>query len=58
MTEQHLSPSQRAELLHVRNMIASLKQQMACLSSSLEAFERAERDLLINGGGCGSPSKR
>eukprot|EP00438_Fugacium_kawagutii_P033130 Skav217302 [mRNA] locus=scaffold1466:306679:325933:+ [translate_table: standard] len=56
MTEQHLSPSQRAELLHVRNMISSLKQQMACLSSSLEAFERAERELLINGGSTGSVS--
>jgi len=48
MTEQHLSATQKAELLHVRNMITSLRQQMASLQSSLEGFQRAERELLIN----------
>jgi len=47
MTEQHLSPMQRAELLHVRNMKASLQRQIEALKSSLEAFERAERELLV-----------
>ncbi|CAE6955787.1 Gars1 [Symbiodinium natans] len=44
LTEKHLSPSQRAELLHVRNMQVSLRQQIASLSTSLAAFERAERE--------------
>merc|ERR1712113_1106037 len=35
MTGKHLSPAQRAELCHVRNMMASLKQQIATLNSSL-----------------------
>ena len=48
MTEKHLNPAQKAELLHVRNMIKSLKQQIASLNNSLEGFERAERELLIN----------
>lgn len=48
MTEQHLSPAQKAELLHVRNMIKSIKQQVATLNQSLEAFQRAERELLTN----------
>eukprot|EP00931_Biecheleriopsis_adriatica_P050713 TRINITY_DN2938_c0_g1_i1.p1 TRINITY_DN2938_c0_g1~~TRINITY_DN2938_c0_g1_i1.p1 ORF type:complete len:793 (-),score=191.70 TRINITY_DN2938_c0_g1_i1:160-2538(-) len=47
MTEKHLSPVQRAELLHIRNMQRSLKQQIADLGSSLKAFERAERELLV-----------
>lgn len=48
MTEKHLSPAQRAELIHVRNMITSLKQQISSLNGSLEAFQRAERELLTN----------
>lgn len=48
MTEKHLNPAQKAELLHVRNMIKSLKQQIASLNSSLEGFQRAERELLTN----------
>ena len=48
MTEKHLNPAQKAELLHVRNMIKSLKQQIASLGSSLEGFQRAERELLTN----------
>lgn len=47
MTEQHLSPMQRAELLHVRNMKASLQQQIDTLKGSLAAFERAEREILV-----------
>ena len=48
MTEKHLAPAQKAELLHVRNMMKSLKQQIAALNSSLEAFQRAENELLTN----------
>ncbi|CAE7555429.1 Gars1 [Symbiodinium pilosum] len=51
LTEKHLSPGQRAELLHVRNMQASLRQQIASLSTSLAAFERAERELLLGSQG-------
>jgi hypothetical protein len=50
MTEQHLSPAQKAELVHVRNMMSSLTQQMATLGNSLEAFKRAERELLHSNG--------
>merc|ERR1712147_356106 len=47
MTEKHLGPVQRAELMHVRNMMSSLKQQISTLSSSLQACQRAERDILL-----------
>jgi len=54
MTEQHLSPGQKAELQHIRNMKCSLKQQMASmqqqialLQSSYEAFGRAETEMLV-----------
>jgi hypothetical protein len=47
MTEKHLSPAQKAELLHVRNMKASLQQQIATLQCSFKAFERAEMELLM-----------
>jgi len=47
LTEKHLSPGQRAELLHVRNMMGSLRQQIETLNTSLAAYERAERELLL-----------
>jgi len=47
MTEKHLSPAQKAELQHIRNMKVSLQQQIASLQSSHKAFERAEMDLLM-----------
>jgi len=47
MTETHLSPAQKAELQHIRNMKVSLQQQIAALHSSHKAFERAEMDLLM-----------
>jgi hypothetical protein len=47
MTEKHLSPMQRAELLHIRNMKTSLAHQIEMLQSSLSVYERAERELLI-----------
>ncbi|CAJ1344623.1 unnamed protein product [Effrenium voratum] len=50
MTEKHLSPAQKAELLHVRNMMQSLKQQIQSLNTSLEGFQRAERELLVAAG--------
>ena len=76
LEEKHLSPGQRAELLHVRclplekvfsglsilprscnacfeclrNMQVSLRQQIESLSTSLAAFERAERELLLGSG--------
>jgi len=50
MTEKHLTPAQKAELTHVRNMMASLRHQIATLSSSLEAYQCAERELLLSGG--------
>lgn len=50
MTEKHLSSVQKAELVHVRNMKQSLKQQIAALTASMQAFERAERELLLSGG--------
>merc|ERR1712151_772826 len=40
MQEKHLSKAQEAELKHIRNMIA-------CLTSSLEGYKQAERDLLM-----------
>jgi flavin-dependent dehydrogenase len=40
MQEKHLSPSQNAELIHVRGMIDTL-------TKSLEAYRQAERDLLL-----------
>merc|ERR1712224_547056 len=50
MTEKHLGPVQRAELMHVRNMMSSLKQQIRTLNDSLVAFERAEREILLTAG--------
>lgn len=47
MTEKHLSPAQKAELQHIRNMKVSLQQQITALQSSHKAFERAEMDLLM-----------
>merc|ERR1711920_258723 len=47
MTEKHLSPSQRAELQHIRNMKSSLQQQIAALQSSFKAFEHAEMEILM-----------
>lgn len=47
MTETHLSPAQKAELLHIRNMMTSLKQQISSLNNSLHAYERAEKELLV-----------
>lgn len=47
MTEKHLSPVQRAELHHIRNMKATLQHQISRLKSSLEAFEKAEMEMLM-----------
>jgi len=47
MTEKHLSPAQKAELQHVRNMKASLQQQITALQNSFEAFQNAEMELLM-----------
>lgn len=47
MTEKHLSPSQKAELQHIRNMKSSLQQQIAALQNSFKAFERAEMEILM-----------
>jgi len=47
MTEKHLSPSQKAELQHIRNMKSSLQQQIAALQRSFEAFEHAEMEILM-----------
>jgi hypothetical protein len=47
MTEKHLGPVQRVELLHVRNMMSSLKQQISMLNHSLEAYKRAEHEILL-----------
>jgi len=54
MTEQHLSPAQKAELQHIRNMksslqqqITSMQQQITLLQSSYEAFEHAETEMLV-----------
>lgn len=49
MTEQHLSPAQKAELTHIRNMKSSLQQQIASLQNSLKAFEKAEIEMLTGG---------
>jgi hypothetical protein len=40
MTEKHLSPSQEAELAHIRHMISAL-------GKSLESYKKAEKDMLI-----------
>merc|ERR1711972_996184 len=50
VTEEHLGPAQRAELLHVRNMMTSLKEQIATLNDSLEGYRKAERELLLGRG--------
>lgn len=47
MTEKHLGPVQKVELVHVRNMMNSLKQQISALTNSLEAYKRAEREILL-----------
>jgi len=46
MTENHLGPAQRAELQHVRNMQKSLTAQIEALTLSLQAYQRAERELV------------
>jgi len=47
MTEKHLSQLQTAELKHIRNMKASLQQQIAALQDSLKAFQQAEMEILM-----------
>ncbi|CAK8986003.1 unnamed protein product [Durusdinium trenchii] len=45
MTEKHLSPTQRAELLHIRNMIKSLNHQIAAIDVPLPYFDALAEQL-------------